>query len=117
MRISDWSSDVCSSDLRSTYAGPAYECAVRLEPIAGYRHGDDADTRAVEEHVTRLWLTRPPDVDVWIPVQIDSGISLGIVTVWIAGATLNGKTRSEEQQSELQSLMRISYAAFWLTKK
>lgn len=77
---------------RSTYAGPAYECAVRLEPIAGYRHGDDADTRAVQEHVTRLWLTRPPGIDVWIPVQIDSGISLGSVTGWIAGATLNGKT-------------------------
>src|SRR3546814_1171798 len=102
---------------RSTYAGPAYECAVRLEPIAGYRHGDDADTRAVEEHVTRLWLTRPPGVDVWIPVQIDSGLSLGSVTGWIAGATLNGQTRSEEHTSELQTLMRITYAVFCLNNK
>src|SRR3546814_1160759 len=31
--------------------------------------------------------------------------------------TRRGRTRSEEQTSELQSLMRISYAVFWLKKK
>src|SRR3546814_3877793 len=35
----------------------------------------------------------------------------------VAGAQLAQELRSEEHTSELQSLMRISYAVFWLQKK
>lgn len=77
---------------RSAYAGPAFECTVRLEPVAGYRHDDDADTRAIEKQLTHLWMVRPPGIDVWVPVRIDSGLSLGSVTGWISSGSLNGRT-------------------------
>src|SRR3546814_2351659 len=37
--------------------------------------------------------------------------------IWTFGVTVEAKTRSEEHTSELQSLMRISYAVFCLKKK
>src|SRR3546814_3995069 len=102
MRISDWSSDVCSSDLasRSTCrsraaAGQdqpllvpllrvrgAVVCQLRRDPPRDGR----ADPRALPSLLWRL---------------------LGLV----------GAHRSEEHTSELQSLMRISYAVFCLKKK
>src|SRR3546814_5533867 len=42
---------------------------------------------------------------------------LGGARAPIAGAGRRGAARSEEHTSELQSLMRISYAVFFLTKK
>src|SRR3546814_7936561 len=108
MRISDWSSDVCSSDLLSSEAwlgagGHAglrrrrsraslalIDCVVRrdLEAIAhnASRSGCHNSWRS---NVCSVWT--PP-----IPVSI---------------------SRSEEHTSELQSLMRISYAVFFLKKK
>jgi hypothetical protein len=77
---------------RSAYAGPAFECTMRLEPVAGYQHGDEANVRAIEQRVTRLWLARPPGIDAWIPVRIDSEISLGNTVGWIAASSLNGRT-------------------------
>src|SRR3546814_9580852 len=76
MRISDWSSDVCSSDL-----GISPEMAVRLEKAFGSS--------------AELW------------VRLQSAYDLAQVR----------KRRSEEHTSELQSLMRISYAVFCLKKK
>jgi hypothetical protein len=82
---------VMAQEDRSAYTGPAFECTVRLEPVAGYRR-DDADTRSIEKRITRLWLARPPGVDVWVPVRIDSTLSFGSITGWIAGGSLNGRT-------------------------
>src|SRR3546814_1888800 len=104
MRISDWSSDVCSSD---------------LPPIAV---GGDKDGIIVEfamqwndtYHETMLCFTNN------IP-QRDGGTHLagfrGALTRQINAYAANSglaKTRSEEHTSELQSLMRISYAVFCL---
>src|SRR3546814_1091107 len=78
MRISDWSSDVCSSDL-----------------VRRHRHrfsGLQRRARGSCDSSHRGWLSSAE-----------------------RGASLRG--RSEEHTSELQSLMRISYAVFCLKKK
>src|SRR3546814_9495549 len=108
MRISDWSSDVCSSDLAMPHRidrrehlariHPVFVIADRQRPLAlaldlveggmrrqhGHifvqRHDDDLFARHVDQFARRL-------------------------------------VRSEEHTSELQSLMRISYAVFCLKKK
>src|SRR3546814_8137446 len=85
MRISDWSSDVCSSDLDTDQI----ELEL-LEPAV-----DDLD-RGLNE------VSRRDDIFEW---HVD------------AAQLCLGDERSEEHTSELQSLMRISYAVFCLHKK
>src|SRR3546814_3126755 len=103
MRISDWSSDVCSSDLAGGVPGagahhllPALLRGRHLEdgpPLRARRHADARDPAAVREgQGTRHRLL--PRL-----CRVDRG------------------GRSEEHTSELQSLMRISYAVFCLKKK
>src|SRR3546814_4538198 len=87
MRISDWSSDVCSSDLAEQIV-----LAVARQPGGkGRRTACDAIDRRVGEPGERH------------RARIDR----------LADAA----PRSEEHTSELQSLMRISYAVFGLKKK
>src|SRR3546814_3494485 len=116
MRISDWSSDVCSSDL---LAGdeftlffpqlPAAETAQRISRAVQYALGERFDVGGQ---------------------QIDLGASIGVAFYPQHGETLHAllrsadmamyqakENRSEEHTSELQSLMRISYAVFCLKKK
>src|SRR3546814_4605075 len=123
MRISDWSSDVCSSDLTTPHSAPFgfYGVTRRANLRAALRHevfnvGHDG---------------RPPDIcllDLCYP-----GLNrLGYHWEELVGTfleqllTLAPKlpilavtqdARSEEHTSELQSLMRISYAVFCLKKK
>src|SRR3546814_10334210 len=92
MRISDWSSDVCSSDLSAT--SPRRSLRSR-----GMKVTINFDCTA-EEARTFLGL---PDVSPLNEKYVQ--------------ATLNTMERSEEHTSELQSLMRISYAVFCLKKK
>src|SRR3546814_5969632 len=112
MRISDWSSDVCSSDLRtnttvlSTYVHPITQRYIeRLEDQlkdGGYEkplymmqsNGGIATAKAAKANPIAM---------------VESGPASGI----FAAAYM----RSEEHTSELQSLMRISYAVFCLKKK
>src|SRR3546814_1878055 len=89
MRISDWSSDVCSSDL-----------------------ADDWSTQCpgFADHIT-LAFAKPVDgtfgrIAVYIPADIAGAHAEGSYTFDLF--------RSEEHTSELQSLMRISYAVFCL---
>src|SRR3546814_7073116 len=109
MRISDWSSDVCSSDLpvhgemrhmvehaRLALAQGVPETVVPKNGSA-IRLAPGAPKVISHEKVGRLVL----DGDVILPAD---------------GATINAR-RSEEHTSELQSLMRISYAVFCLKKK
>src|SRR3546814_9361629 len=94
MRISDWSSDVCSSDL----AAPLPRPALRLEIDDDVQVTDpgvaEAILRLVQEALTNS--ARHADADV--------------VHVRLA------RDRSEEHTSALQSLMCISYAVFCLKK-
>src|SRR3546814_1629185 len=93
MRISDWSSDVCSSDLDETLIE---EIVVSGLEDAGYTV---VAAHTAEEAIAQLEKADP--------------VIRGIVTdVNLAPEKLTG--RSEEHTSELQSLMRISYAVFCL---
>src|SRR3546814_8566146 len=95
MRISDWSSDVCSSDLAFQSIGPA---AIKLGQTLATRPdlvGEDA-----ANDLLRLQDALPPVPFATIRAQMEQSFG-----------------RSEEHTSELQSLMRISYAVFCLKKK
>src|SRR3546814_7534329 len=134
MRISDWSSDVCSSDLMPELirAGhiyiaqpPLYKVArgrsevylkdnaaldqylvdagiggLVLETAEGSRSG--ADLRTLVDHARRF-----RTLMTYAPRRYDARL--------LEALALTG--RSEEHTSELQSLMRISYAVFCLKKK
>src|SRR3546814_1806622 len=122
MRISDWSSDVCSSDLGLIDAG-----AEEQQPPAAQQHA---------VLVWKLQLVRPIRLmDRCLLAQIGvhrihiGAADLGEVGVRecrieqravLRAAIMHGVpevVRSEEHTSELQSLMRISYAVFCLKKK
>src|SRR3546814_3096259 len=117
MRISDWSSDVCSSDLGGRLAAHGVARAARQQV------GQRRDPRQHRTHRARAQLHRrqeclepafaahpharfalfrgsdPRRIDDQPLLPVDAGV------------------RSEEHTSELQSLMRISYAVFCLKKK
>src|SRR3546814_7188232 len=95
MRISDWSSDVCSSDLLPL------ECADR-----GAEQRDFQRDRGAIDRQPRGEIVAAVE-DQARPRQQRLGI----------GAVQPPGNRSEEHTSELQSLMRISYAVFCLKKK
>src|SRR3546814_9617247 len=114
MRISDWSSDVCSSDLEPS-AGEARLRARRPRPAP---EAVQPDRQGAEERrpplrplgpALRPFPRRRPAVLLRLLPQRrgDPG----------AGAGGQEAARSEEHTSELQSLMRISYAVFCLKKK
>src|SRR3546814_1395052 len=105
MRISDWSSDVCSSDLRRTLrqgGAEAGECG----PSRGRERPRRVGRGAAGRRSARLRppLPRPPAATGGRPPAL-------------GGAGRSRAVRSEEHTSELQSLMRISYAVFCLKKK
>src|SRR3546814_4261994 len=93
MRISDWSSDVCSSDLAGIWFinRPANALAARPGEVVQYLSIEEDRSHSSAR------LLKP------IPGRTQYSISRSI--------------RSEEHTSELQSLMRISYAVFCLKKK
>src|SRR3546814_4857327 len=137
MRISDWSSDVCSSDLRARWRGrlravtrstarpvtsfgqlPAAaterDGCRRYWPAPTHRHpqrrvqGTAMDRAAVRAGTLKTW-RRLHRRQALSPANPGTGQALpgGDVRAW----------RSEEHTSELQSLMRISYSLFCCKKK
>src|SRR3546814_8834411 len=111
MRISDWSSDVCSSDLWKTIAEWR---ALGLVP-QGRAWPSDPDMLATllepdGPGATAYLLTGNYRVILDYNCSNFYALSVGL----LADAV---EHRSEEHTSELQSLMRISYAVFCLKKK
>src|SRR3546814_5260569 len=115
MRISDWSSDVCSSDLvgmrvAQSLDGCVSQWALRAVVIADVFLPQGAFQRQPQAGACGLG-----------DVHEEQGIDQrhGIVKEGIVAgrAVLVDIPRSEEHTSELQSLMRISYAVFCLKKK
>src|SRR3546814_9792025 len=116
MRISAWSSDVCSSELPalSVRTSPFGDLFIlrpgrwrfrRPPQISKARSGDvGAHSRTLRDPVPRPCSAQDPNL-----FAVAQGGQLC--------SALEGKLRSEEHTSELQSLMRISYAVFCLKKK
>src|SRR3546814_10217440 len=110
MRISDWSSDVCSSDLFW-----ALTSVVRNSCVAG----------AVPSPVNTFKATFGLAAINALPTSSGSNppgpsnLDLSLVREFVSSQCQDPKSpfRSEEHTSELQSLMRISYAVFCLKKK
>src|SRR3546814_9475737 len=129
MRISDWSSDVCSSDLVL-----ALDCAAtEFFKNGKYEIGGEKLSLSPEQMADYLAAL----VNDYPIRSIEDGMSEDDFAGWKALTDLVGDTcqlvgddlfvtnpvrleegiRSEEHTSELQSLMRISYAVFCLKKK
>src|SRR3546814_10713254 len=104
MRISDWSSDVCSSDLLAQWSSLLRLLGVTLESGVG---------RA------QAWATLDGHriAGVTVDASLDGVVLRGAPTNPAAQAPRARFERSEEHTSELQSLMRISYAVFCLKTK
>src|SRR3546814_6115175 len=105
LRISDWSADVCSSDLATVTAAPSGEAIV---------------TARAGGAVTRLFkrLGDPVRAGETIAiVQSRDAAQIAAERVAADARSTLAQKRSEEHTSELQSLMRNSYAVFCLTKK
>src|SRR3546814_5197417 len=114
MRISDWSSDVCSSDLadlqrvalglrsaRLCLADLVRNAADRLDMVADLVR-DDIGLRGVAR-----------GAELAVEFAEEGGVEIDA----LIGGAVEGTHRSEEHTSELQSLMRISYAVFCLKQK
>src|SRR3546814_4423019 len=112
MRIIDWSSDVCSSDLITNVMilGPVsaflayrpflFAPSIKIDPLIEWIR--ERRIGQVAFVPTMIYDLLQADLDLPDHFRMSSG-----------GAPL----RSEEHTSELQSLMRISYAVFCLQKK
>src|SRR3546814_6241946 len=140
MRISDWSSDVCSSDLV-----PQQNCSVLINTYTNHpgilRHGaqKSADASAFGEmlindgianeaqsgcHMEIAYAVRFPARSLYQHCFAHHRCTGGGAGDQAAASVNVPKhsfdrriSRSEEHTSELQSLMRISYAVFCLKKK
>src|SRR3546814_4739305 len=113
MRISDWSSDVCSSDLRAAHRR-ALGAQHRPAPV-GHRYDDAELCGAHPRH--RGDPARYPQDDPRPARARKIRDADGRRDQSPDGAVGCGDDRSEEHTSELQSLMRNSYAVFCLKKK
>src|SRR3546814_6397555 len=116
MRISDWSSDVCSSDLAFLQrwgSGLAIAASLVLGLMLGTQiHSGGAIAERNGALMASGALARGLDTRL-ASADADSGGLRILASFQRAG----GDYRSEEHTSELQSLMRHSYAVFCLNKK
>src|SRR3546814_1679799 len=115
MRISDWSSDVCSSDLRSKLStDPLYPGALRALRGSTAPVMDLGCGLGLLAHALRQDGQAMP----YYGVDNDADkIGRATAAAGRTGLAPARFERSEEHTSELQSLMRISYAVFCLKKK
>src|SRR3546814_3542532 len=132
MRISDWSSDVCSSDLLSGLQRKSINSLVRLSrapcswvvsSVGGGR--DDSETFIESQPLTdadRRVISLDGRDEIAFRRLCQSVVSLRLIFSLpqdsrpVLNQTELSSFRSEEHTSELQSLMRISYAVFCLKK-
>src|SRR3546814_2975373 len=109
MRMSDWSSDVCSSDLAGAADREAVPGLPRRAgrcvrgPRAGHHRGEPAVAHPRRAADGAEQQVRRAGADYRQQERVRG--------------RLRDDLRSEEHTSELQSLMRISYAVFCLKKK
>src|SRR3546814_2651430 len=116
MRISDWSSDVCSSDLGLLAFWHLFQERAKIVKGTYFQPFDFSNWFNLACFVAGglfLWLIAHRVYVASFGVSLKS-ISLKDIQIAPRAAT---EERSEEHTSELQSLMRISYAVFCLKKK
>src|SRR3546814_10585011 len=117
MRISDWSSDVCSSDLEEDRPRPATDRPPRPRQAQEALHRYMSIVAAGLIFLCTPTLVADGDGPVWCAEGPRIRIA-GIAARELDGTCRRGHPcRSEEHTSELQSLMRISYDVFCLKKK
>src|SRR3546814_2885592 len=117
MRISDWSSDVCSSDL--ALAEVRAEAATHARAVSADKQRAEAAKKEQEDWRARAAdaARRQGDMAKRIAEAEAEAERLADAPLSLA-AQLDGlEARSEEHTSELQSLMRISSAVYCLKKK
>src|SRR3546814_4362765 len=124
MRISDWSSDVCSSDLAKIDVGAMVGRkdkivkqftggiamlfkANKVTPYYGFGQLQPGNVVKVKQHDGSEVELKAANVV----------LAAGSDSIELPFAKFDGEYRSEEHTSELQSLMRNSYAVFCLKKK
>src|SRR3546814_4256267 len=113
MRISDWSSDVCSSDLRIGSTGLAALVTKENTILASARRYAErgGHPRLPDTELTHCWLKKHRYAIHAIALARRFRPVIEHMPQMPAAPA-----RSEEHTSELQSLMRISYAVFCLKK-
>src|SRR3546814_3178336 len=127
MRISDWSSDVCSSDLSSLLAWlEAFLLNIIVQKTI---YNLRASVEAKLHRLPLPYFDKTPRGEILSRVtndidNISSTLSSTLTSLLTSVLTVLGVltmmfviSRSEEHTSELQSLMRISYDVFCLKKK
>src|SRR3546814_8375038 len=113
MRISDWSSDVCSSDLMlDAFADREHMWIARHHMVVDLDTAPDREAGVAGERGRGTDADRHHD-----EAGGDQRSVLELHALDLAVTDNFGGVRSEEHTSELQSLMRISYAVFCLKKK
>src|SRR3546814_7831481 len=111
MRISDWSSDVCSSDLKRTRVVKQTSQAQHKGCIHPYVRAASKEWLACSYSFFRIIAPLPL---YFVKNGVGRYVCARLVEAWLRFG--RNVERSEEHTSELQSLMRISYAVFCLKK-
>src|SRR3546814_4777182 len=134
MRISDWSPDVCSSDLTPSWRRPAQSGRmpeVNILTLNSHMGFNLFNRRFVLPELREAIRAVAADVVFLQEVMGENALHAKRLadwpaasqyefladTTWAQHAYGRNAARSEEHTSELQSLMRISYAVFCLKKK
>src|SRR3546814_3579538 len=142
MRISDWSSDVCSSDLSVTVVRITAPASAGSNPMRLTVSGTSTPPSAVEQKLivnaepitsdsgrsryqiqTITPSSEPSDRPFIIATRTSfhSSVRALELPIWPSARpriiSVSTWVRSEEHTSELQSLMRLSYAVLCLTQK
>src|SRR3546814_8397073 len=119
MRISDWSSDVCSSDLSHSFVVSCEKRVAshqpadrRLEPFRRMMFSPNAGFKRQSLGRDKYQPRQPGRGYAAVEAGVHSAPELAAAII-----RLTSTRRSEEHTSELQSLMRTSYAVFCLKKK
>src|SRR3546814_6822865 len=104
MRSSDWSSDVCSSDLNWV-----------IHRV--WRKGRERSVEKAAQPKGQDFCGCRPGCKKFLNLWVGDRVRSSVRPLIAAYSEAAGRYRSEEHTSELQSLMRISYAVFCLKKK
>src|SRR3546814_2310336 len=122
MRISDWSSDVCSSDLNQVLHEQVVLLTVVTEDVPRVGAQDRLTIELMDQGFCRIFahygFMQTPNIPVALRFAEELGVKIDLerTTYYLGRESVIPSDRSEEHTSDLQSLMRNSYAVFCWTK-